>query len=246
MNQSIKKAFEVLSFIVENPEKMTLVEMSSRIGMNKTTLYRFLSTLESMDFLARKDDRYVPGIKLFELGSRVPIKELLVDKVHPILLRLTAEVNETVNMGEFRKNRVFYLDKTESQRSLQIHTSVGSYIPLYSSALGKSILSILPGPLRETIIGRLDFEKKTENTVTDAGILRAHVARVWERGYGTDCEEMEHGLHCVAVPIKIESLDFYGAISCSGPTVRFTSQRMEELAQKLNEAAAEIKEIFQK
>ncbi len=244
MNQSIKKAFEILSFIVENPEKMTLAEMSSRIGMNKTTLYRFLSTMESMDFLARRDERYVPGIKLFELGSRVPIKELLVDKVHPILRRLTAEVNETVNMGEFRKNRVLYLDKTESQRSLQIHTSVGSYIPIHSSALGKSILSILSESLREAIVSRLDFEKKTENTVTDAGVLRAHVAEVWERGYATDCEEMEHGLHCVAVPLKIESLDFYGAISCSGPTVRFTPHRMEELAQKLKEAVKEIRNLF--
>ena len=244
MNQSFKKAFEVLSFIVENPEKMTLVEMSSRMGMNKTTLYRFLSTMESMDFLARVGDRYVPGIKLFELGSRVPIKELLVDKVHPILLRLTAEVNETVNVGEFRKNRVFYLDKTESQRSLQIHTSVGSFIPIHSSALGKSILAILSEPLREAIISRLDFEKKTENTVTDAAVLRTHVAKVWERGYGTDCEEMEDGLHCVAVPLKIEKLDFYGALSCSGPTVRFTSQRMEELAQRLKEAVDEIKDLF--
>jgi IclR family KDG regulon transcriptional repressor len=244
MNQSIKKAFEILTFIVENPKKMSLSEMSIRLGMNKTTLYRFVSTLESMDYLEKKDDRYVPGIKLFEMGSRVPIKELVVNKIHPILLRLTAEVNETVNLAEFRKNRVFYLDKTESQRSLQINTNVGNYIALHASALGKSILSILPGELRETIIGQLEFTRKTAQTITDAHTLREHVAKVWERGYGTDCEEMEDGLSCVAVPLFIERMDFYGAISCSGPTVRFTSQRMSELAQKLNETASEIKKIF--
>ncbi|MCP5107093.1 MAG: IclR family transcriptional regulator [bacterium] len=244
MNSSIKKAFEVLAFIAENTEKMSLAEMGSRLGMNKTTLYRFVATLESLELLEKRDDRYVPGIKLFQLGSKVPIKPLMVDKVHPILIRLTAEVNETVNMGEFHKNQVLYLDKTESQRSLQIHTSVGGYIAIHASALGKSILAILPEDAREAIISRLDFQQKTGHTVTDAGTLRAHVEKARQLGYSTDDEEWEEGLRCVAVPVLIEPVNFYGAISCSGPTVRFTPRRIEELAQNLKEAVKEIRNLF--
>jgi DNA-binding IclR family transcriptional regulator len=57
-------------------------------------------------------------------------------------------------------------------------------------------------------------------------------------------EELEEGLHCVAVPLIIERLKFYGAISCSGPSVRFTMQRMAELAIKLKETAEKINQIF--
>lgn len=244
MNQSIKKAFEILSFVVENPEKMSLSEMSASLRMNKTTLYRFLSTLESLDILSRKDEHYVPGIKLFELGSKVPVKQLIVARVHPVLSRLTAEVNETVNLAELRSNRVFYLDKTESLRSLQIQTSVGSYIALHATALGKSILSILPEALRESIIRQLDFEVRTPNTITEPAELRTQVEKVWTDGYSTDDEEWEEGLRCVAVPLLIEELNFYGGISCSGPTVRFTPQRIMELAEKLKEAITEIIKSF--
>lgn len=244
MNQSIRKAFDVLTFVVENPRRMTLSEMGGRLGMNKTTLYRFLSTLESLDLLSRKDDIYVPGIKLFEWGSKAPVKQLLVERVHPLMLRLTEEVNETVNLGELRNNQVFYLDKSESQRSLQIRTRVGNYTSLHSTGLGKSILSILPEPRRESLIRQLHFEKKTPHTITDADELRRQVETAITNGYSSDCEELEEGLYCVAVPLHIEELNFYGAISCSGPSVRFTPERMEELAAKLKETVIQIKKLF--
>jgi DNA-binding IclR family transcriptional regulator len=85
MNQSVKKAFEILSFVVDNPQKLGLNQMARVLKMNKTTLFRFLFTLESLKLLDKRDDHYVPGIKLFELGSKVPVKQSIVDRVHPFL-----------------------------------------------------------------------------------------------------------------------------------------------------------------
>ncbi|UCH97492.1 MAG: IclR family transcriptional regulator [Candidatus Aminicenantes bacterium] len=244
MNQSVKKAFEVLSFVVDNPQKMSLNQRARVLKMNKTTLFRFLSTLESLKLLDKRDDYYVPGIKLFELGSKVPVKQLIVDRVHPFLSGLTAEVNETVNMGEMSNGQVLYLDKTESQRSLQIQTYIGSYTDLHCTALGKAILSILPESGRDRIISGLNFDGKTPNTITDPGKLQVQIKEVVEKGYSIDREELEEGLHCVAVPLCLAGLNFFGAISCSGPSVRFTSQRMAELAVKLKETVEEIKQVF--
>jgi IclR family KDG regulon transcriptional repressor len=244
MNQSVKKAFEVLSFVVDNPQKLSLNQMGRALKMNKTTLFRFLSTLESLGLLDKRNDYYVPGIKLFELGSKVPVKQSIVDRIHPFLVRLTAEVNETVNMGELSNGQVLYLDKTESQRSLQIQTYIGSYTDLHCTALGKAILSILPEPKRDEIMAGLSFAGKTRNTIIDPQKLRVQVRKVCERGYSIDMEELEEGLHCVSVPLFIEQLDFFGAISCSGPSVRFTPQRMAELAVKLKKIVEEIKQAF--
>lgn len=244
MNQSVKKAFEILSFVVDNPQKRSLNQIARLLKMNKTTLFRFLSTLESLGLLDKRDDYYVPGIKLFELGSKVPVKQSIVDRVHPFLAGLTAEVNETVNMGELSKGQVLYLDKTESQRSLQIQTYIGSYTDLHCTALGKAILSILPESKRDEIMVGLSFTGKTRNTITDPQKLRVQVRKVCERGYSIDMEELEEGLHCVAVPLSIEQLNFFGAISCSGPSVRFTPQRMAELAVKLKKTVEEIQRVF--
>jgi IclR family KDG regulon transcriptional repressor len=244
MNQSVKKAFEILSYVVDNPRPQSLQQMAQALELNKTTLFRFLHTLESLNLLDKKGDRYVPGIKLFELGSKVPVKQLIVNKVHPLLVELTEAVNETVNMGELNNNQVLYLDKTESQRSLQIQTFVGNYIGIYCSALGKSVLSLLPEEKREHIISGLEFKRKTVNTITEPQKLLTVIGEVCENGYSTDKEEMEEGLNCVAVPLYIAELSFYGAISCSGPTVRFTPQYIESLALKLKETVEKIKKIF--
>jgi DNA-binding IclR family transcriptional regulator len=244
MNQSVKKAFEILTFIGDYPGKLGLNRMARVLKMNKTTLFRFLSTLESLKLLDKSDGCYVPGIKLFELGSRVPVKQLIVDRVHPFLLGLTAGVNETVNMGELGNGQVLYLDKTESQRSLQIHTYTGSYTDIHCTALGKAILSILPESKRDEIMSGLSFVAKTPHTITDPQKLRDQVRKVCERGYSIDMEELEEGLHCVAVPLFIERLNFIGAVSCSGPSVRFTPQRMAELAVKLKEVIKQVEQVF--
>jgi len=245
MNQSVKKAFDILTFVINNNKKLSLNKMAQILGMNKTTLYRFLNTLESIDVLGKIGNTYVPGIKLFQLGSKVPVKQLVVDKIHPILQALSEEVNETVNMGQFSNDKVFYLDKTESQRSLQIRTRVGDFINLHASALGKSVMSILPEPTRESVFKQLTFERKTRHTITDLDRLKEDIKKIQEIGYSTDIEEWEEGLCCVAVPLHVESLDFYGAISFSGPSVRFTPKRIIEMAQRLNETATRIIHLFE-
>jgi len=244
MNQSVKKAFEILVYVVENPRKLSLNQMADALGMNKTTLFRFLSTLESIEILAKRGDIYVPGIKLFQMGSKVPVKQLIVDKTHPVLQRLTSEVNETVNMGQLSGSRVLYLDKVESSRSLQIHTRIGGFTELHCSALGKCILSILPEELKDTTISALTFDTRTPHTIRDQAVLREHIEKIRIDGYATDCEELEEGLHCVAVPLLIDSFSFYGAISFSGPSARFTDKLMADLAAKLNRTVTEIKHMF--
>ena len=102
----------------------------------------------------------------------------------------------------------------------------------------------MPEPERDDIIGGLNFASKTRHTITDPRELRMQIMRVCQRGYSIDVEELEEGLHCVAVPLFIEQLKFFGAISCSGPSVRFTPQRMAELADKLKETVEKIKQEF--
>ena len=95
--------------------------------------------------------------------------------------------------------------------------------------------------MRNTVIDNLHFERKTPNTITDPAILMQQVEQVWSNGYSTESEEFEEGLRCVAVPLLIEPLKFYGGLSCSGPTARFTKPRMKQLAKRLQETVEEIK-----
>jgi DNA-binding IclR family transcriptional regulator len=181
---------------------------------------------------------------LFELGNKVRTKQLIVLKIHPILERLCARVNETVNLAQIYNNQALYLDKIESQRSLQIQTSVGNRLPLHCSALGKSILATLPREKRDRLLSEMVLAPITRFTITRKSELIKQIEIINTRGYSVDNEEFEEGLKCVAVPLHIAHFDFFGAISLSGPSFRFTPATIKKLANHLKTTVEDIKKEF--
>ncbi len=239
-NNSVVKAFRIIELIENEMQGIGLKDISERLNYNKTTTLRFLTTLENLGVIRKRDGKYFLGLKLFELGLKVPFKMIVVDKVHNILEKLVNEINETVNFGVLLEGKVLYIDKIESKRSLQINTHIGDKISLHCTALGKSIFSILPENQVDSILEKIRLEKKTDNTIVKKEELLEEIKKTKERGYSIDNEEFEEGLRCVAVPIKLEKIGFYGAISVSGPVTRFTENAISELAKKLKKIKEKI------
>ncbi len=233
LNSSIQKAFKIIEYVSGFPQGIRLVDISKHLSFNKATALRMLSTLEEIGVLNKKEGRYFLGLKLYELGNKVSHKKVIVDKVHKKLESIVKDLNETVNFGVLFENKVLYLDKIESNRSLQINTTIGGKISLHCTALGKSILSILSDEELESLLDCLDLEKKTKNTIDNKKLLLEEIKKTKERGYSVDDEEFEEGLRCVAVPLKFKDINFYGAISVSGPISRFTKSFIPELGEKL-------------
>ncbi len=243
-NVSVEKAFQIIFLIGEELEGITLTSLSKKLGIHKTTALRFLNSLEKLGVVERRDGKYFLGIKLYELGNRVPVKRIIVNRVHPLLKELVEDVNETVNLAELSGTQVHYLDKLESQRSLQINTYIGALLPSYCTALGKAILAHLPLSLRFRIVSEIKFEKRAKNTITDPDEFLEHLQEVKKKGYSVDNEEFEEGLRCVAVPLFLPEYGFYGAISVSGPVTRLGEDKIPEVAEKLRETAKKAYEIF--
>lgn len=240
MSESVKKAFDIVWFLADRQDGIKLSDISRAMNINKTTAFRYLETLESLNIIEKQGNKYALGLGLFELGNKVQSKALIVDRMRPLLVHLSEEVNETVNMAQLHEDHALYLDKIESNRSLQIQSKIGHKLPLYCTALGKSILSVLPREKAEALIAKMTFHAKTTHTILNAEELQKQVADVKTRGYATDDEEFEMGLKCVAVPLAMPELHFYGGLSISGPVFRFNDSTIAHLAQKLMATAYQI------
>ncbi|MCK4888565.1 MAG: IclR family transcriptional regulator, partial [Candidatus Aminicenantes bacterium] len=203
------------------------------LGINKTTAFRNLKTLEELNILERINNLYYLGISLFEMGSKVYLKQIIIEKIHPILRELSEEVNETVNLAKIHNGMVLYLDKIESKRSLQIQSSIGDTLPLYCTSLGKSILSILPENEMREIIKNISFEKTTHKTISNPKKLIEQINEIKLKGHSIDDEEFEEGLICISVPLYLKHHNFYGSFSLSGPSIRFDQATLLKLSKKL-------------
>ncbi len=240
MNNSLLKAFEIVWLLARHQGELGLKDICMGLNMNKTTVFRYIETLISLNLLEKHKGRYFLGIGLFELGSSVRIQTLIVERIHPILEKLAQEINEAVNLAQIYENTALYLDRAESKRRLQLKASVGDKLPLYSTGLGKSILSVLEMTRLNTLVYNLKMERMTGSTITDPAQLMKQIDLVRTRGYSVDREEFDEGLICVAVPLKITELNFIGGISISGPSNRLSEERIGFMTQKLLETRNEI------
>lgn len=233
MSNSVKKAFEIIKFISTNQGKLSLSELSRQLNMNKTTMFRYLETLEVLNILERRDSNWYLGIELFSLGYKVDANSRIVERIHPELVEVSERLNETLNLVGMYDNSALYLDKVESSRALQMRSKVGDHLPLHCTSLGKAILSCLPLNEVDKILNIIDLKPYTPNTVTSIKKLKKQIDFVKLNGYSLEKEELEPGLSCIAIPLHIKVINFYGGLSFSGSPERFTKDKVRELAKEL-------------
>ncbi|MFZ5968351.1 MAG: IclR family transcriptional regulator [Bacillota bacterium] len=237
--QSVSRAVQILKCF-ENHEELGVTEISKIMGLHKSTTFGLIATLEAYQLLEKNEEtgRYRLGLELFRLGTKV--NSNLRRVAIPYLERLVSMYGETVNLVAIDDISVIYLEKVESSHSMRICTMVGGRLPLYCTAVGKSILASLPKDEIEAIIERMDFKKFTDNTICDRENLLEYLASAKGNGYAEESEEFEMGLSCVAAPIFNHFGKAFAAISISGPASRMTDEFRERISTSLIEFTQEI------
>jgi DNA-binding IclR family transcriptional regulator len=80
----------------------------------------------------------------------------------------------------------------------------------------------------------------TTDTVVSRAALDDELETVRRDGYATAIDELEAGLTAIAAPVRGPTGDVIAALSISGPTLRLTRARLEELAPALCDQASTL------
>jgi DNA-binding IclR family transcriptional regulator len=220
MSESAGKALDLLFYLAKVEGDVSLARLSRDTGMNKATALRYLAVLESRGVAERRNGGWSLGLALYELGTRVPVRSLAVERVRPWIEQLSRETGESVNLACLAGSSAVYLDRAEADRSLRMRSVPGDRLPLYCTGVGKAILTLLPDDRVRAILGPDPLPRINEKTITDPEEIMKEIQKTRELGYGLDRDEYETGLTCIALPLCIPDADFYGAVSVSGPTAR--------------------------
>jgi DNA-binding IclR family transcriptional regulator len=86
----------------------------------------------------------------------------------------------------------------------------------------------------------LPLDSYTENTLVDGDRLLAELETVASQGFAACFEELELGLHAVAVPVRGHRGEVVAAMSASGPSYRLSRQRVAEIVPAMSSAAADL------
>ena len=142
MSNSVKKAFDIIKFISNNQGKLSLSELGRQLGMNKTTLFRYLETLELLNILEKRDSNWYLGIELFSLGHKVDANRRIVDRIHPQLQEISRRLNETVKAMELKIDELRDLKGNLTPDAVGIDEGVMSLVQTNMDSYEKALATI--------------------------------------------------------------------------------------------------------
>jgi DNA-binding IclR family transcriptional regulator len=240
--KSVARALTVIEALSAHREGATLTALARELSLPKGSVFRVLRTLRDFGYV-RQDpltERYALGTRFLRIAASVEQGTDIRAIAHPLLVRLSESIAETVHLAVPEGEHMVYIDKVESPRAVVMASRVGQQLPLHCSALGKSYLSALPLDERRAIVSALRLERRTARTIVDPAALLEDLEACVERGFAIDNLENEDGLRCVGAAIVDGRGQAVAAVSVSAPASRFSLSTVRKAGRRCAELAEEI------
>lgn len=240
--RALDRVCDIFDLLIEQPDGMTPVDIASTTGVHRSTIFRYLWTLESRRYVEHDPDTgvYRFGFAFLPLYSRQV--DALVQRMRRHLEYLRDQFDETANLGLLDGTRVIYLDIVESSRAMRLSARAGDRDCIHSTALGQAIASTLPLERVTAILDQEGMRAFTERTITDRKTFMKRLSEVSARGYAIDDGENEPGGRCVAVPLLNGRIQ--AALSVSAPATRLPTDRIPDVVDALNTIAIAVADEF--
>ncbi|WP_164821727.1 IclR family transcriptional regulator [Paenibacillus koleovorans] len=230
---ALEKTFVILDHLAKTNRGISLSDLSSELGLPKTSVFSIMQTLESYNMI-RKDSNglFQLGLKLYSLGMsslrNLNVKETFV----PHLERLRDETHFTVHLVAYEKGETVCIEKIEGPGTIRFLSYVGERKRMNTSAVGKAVAAYLPESELQLVLSK-GFSHLTPNSITNEHAFRGNLAQIREYGYAVDDEEGEIGVRCLGVPIFMEDGFLFGSVSVSTLKSNLPMQKFSDYSNTL-------------
>ncbi|HBW35263.1 IclR family transcriptional regulator [Desulfosporosinus sp. BICA1-9] len=234
----ILKTMELLKCFSPQQSEWTVNELSNKLNMNRTTVYRILTTLATGGFVQSN-----PKSGGFRLGSTlIGLSLALFNSMDirtlagPVLQGLTQKTGESVHLTIWYKDKVMLIDQWESPSDIKVSVPLGKKFSAHCTATGKIFLSELPDKEFDRYLSEHELKTFTPNTIIDKEALREEVLKVRHKQLAFDFEEYALDIVACAAPIFSYDQKINAAIAVLGPSRRMRT-KIEEIAALTKEAS---------
>jgi DNA-binding IclR family transcriptional regulator len=240
--QSIERAAAILRLLSGRTRRLGVVDLSGELGLSKGTVHGLLRTLQHVGFVEQDPEtgKYRLGAALLHMGSSYLDGNELRTRALNWSDSLAARTQEAVRIGTLHDGQVLVVHHVfRPDDSLQT-LDVGSLLPAHATALGKVLLAHHPYVV--DALAEAGLARYTDATICDAERLVRDLARIRERGWGSEIGELTPGQVSLAAPIMDRSGLTAGAMAIFGPPERLLVARQPrgELLAYVREAARAV------
>jgi DNA-binding IclR family transcriptional regulator len=225
-------------------QPLTVAEVAKAIEAERSTAYRMLMTLLEAGYVRRdaSDKYYQLGYKLLSLTRRILDDGERTELIRAALTGISAETQETAHYSVFDRDACVLVQRSKGTQLVAVDFQIGDRSPLHCSSAGKVLLAYLDLQRVEEIIA-LGLPRFAVNSKTAPEELREELRKIRSEGFAIDDREFHDDMRCVSVPVFDKS-GMTAAISLSGPSSRFTMDKLHELLPPIATVARDLSRKF--
>jgi len=239
---TLRKGLEILGLFSEETSLLDTAAVAERMGLPKSTVYKYVQTLERSGFLVReKAGRFFElGPRLLELASVAHNPSELVDVSYPILRELVDKTNETALLAVLMGNQAVCLSRVESNHSLKLTYELGATHPLHAGASAQVLFAGLDESTQKKLLTSMTLVRFTEITITSPKQLSSRVKQIRKDGFAVSKGELDEGTFAVAAPLLSGSGHVMASLSLGGPIHRFDQKKERQYIGLVQKGARKI------
>lgn len=227
---ALARGLDVLRCFRRNEIELTNTDFAERTGLPKPTVSRLTFTLVQLGYLVADSRRgtYRLGAGVLKLGFGVLAGMDVSERATEIMQDLRDGPNSyiTVALGERHRLDVMYIAVQRSREDVALTMHVGSRLPLFHSAMGRAILTVMGEDERAEVwdyVAR-DMPEREEEC---RELLKRAEEEYARDGYCRSYAEWRADVNGIAVPVQSLGGARIYALNAGGPSFHVKKKQLE-------------------
>src|SRR5579871_421522 len=184
--QSLDRGLFLLETVAQSSDPVPLGELTDRLGIDRSSVFRLAHTLKRRGFLANPNGRkdYVLGPSIWRLSQKYNWSKALVSLCREHLKALAELTGETTHLAVREGRQALFIDHYAATRQIvAVSGQAGEFAPLHCTAHGKALLADFGIAELKAIFGAKPFKRYTSRTIVSIAQLAKACRKIKADGY---------------------------------------------------------------
>lgn len=243
---ALERGLRMLCEFSRENRTLAAPELARRFKLPRSTVFRLLSTLETLGFIERTEGgrEYRLGLAVLRLGfeylASLPLNELGL----PLLERLSQQTQQPCNLVVRDGRSIVYVARVSPPSPFLSAVNVGTRLPAHATVLGHVLLGDLSLPELRQLYPEERLEAFSASTPRTTVELFDAVQAQRQRGHVLSQGYFEPNICTIAAPVRDHSTRVMAALGMTMNTARIQDDQIGTLVAQVRETADELSALL--
>ena len=197
---ALARGISLMAAFDQEMRPLTHQLLCEKSGLPKATVSRLLYTLMKLDFIRQQGHEYYLGANCFRLSHIAEEQRQFVQRCTPLMIELAQKQHISVSLATERNGKMYYLQSIRSPAKLTVQLSIGSEVPIESTAIGRAHFIHQTETEQQRILRHLQHEYPKQ--AAEFELIFAQAKLFFEQNAYTYSDgEFSNDITAIAVPV---------------------------------------------